>query len=134
MLYLGILRLTFGKNHPRICWNKKLCSKKEQIWNLEPKILYCVFLACNFVKVLPYLKSAPSSLSKNKFLTSVAGFWHRVCFFLWFFLVSERPVQVRVRFINYFPSRLQEKAFSVHFLSWSNFLDFCFSTVTVLLV
>ena len=51
--------------HPRICRNAKNCSKQKKA-NLGPKMLYLGIFGCKFEKLLIYLKSAPSNLSKCK--------------------------------------------------------------------
>ena len=43
MLYLGIFRLTFGKNHPRICWNKSYVPKKIDLKSRTKNPLLRVF-------------------------------------------------------------------------------------------
>ena len=52
-----------GSLHPRIFRNAKTQSK-----NLVPKIRYLGIFGCNFEKLLPYLKKAPSNLWKCKVL------------------------------------------------------------------
>ena len=53
--------------HPRSCRNRKNCSKQKEA-NLVPKMPYLGILSCKFEKLLIYLKSAPSNLSKCKVL------------------------------------------------------------------
>ena len=64
MLYLGIFRLTFGKNHPRICWNKKLCSKKKKDLKSRTKnpllrvfgLQFCKSIAIFEISTLEFVK------------------------------------------------------------------------------
>ena len=68
----GIFRLKIGKKnycdicyqHPRICRNGKNCAKKNI--EFETKMPYLGILGRKFEKMLLYLKSASSNLSKCK--------------------------------------------------------------------
>ena len=48
--------------------------QKEETSNLGPKSLIWIFLGRNFEKLLPYLKSEPSNLSKCKICAKQKNF------------------------------------------------------------
>ena len=58
--------------HSRICWNAKRCSKQtnnkknKTKQKLRPKLPYLGILVCKFEKLLVYLKSTPSNISRCK--------------------------------------------------------------------
>ena len=74
MTYFGTSRPEFEKSY---CYYLK--SAPLNLSNCTPKLAYLGIFRLEKKKLLPCLKSAPSSLLKNHF-NHYSEFWQRVCF------------------------------------------------------
>ena len=66
--------LSYLKSTPWNLLNSKMFWRNKNCLNLGPAMPYLSIFGVEFLKVFSYLKSAPSTLSKN-------DFWYRVRFF-----------------------------------------------------
>ena len=66
--------------HPRICRNAKKSAKQKKI-EFGTKMQYLGIFGCKFEKVLSYLKSTSSNLSKCKVSCKIKNpcFWYHKC-------------------------------------------------------